>query len=211
MTRMLTRHVSTGIHGRFLYEPRDPARLLVGFHGYAENAETHMAELQQIPGAEAWSLAAVQALHPFYIRSETVIAASWMTRQDRELAIADNLDYVRRATGSLPRPEKLVFLGFSQGAAMAWRAAADFAWRCHGVISLGGDVPPDVAQEHVHLPPVLIARGKRDDWYTEEKFEKDLRFLRGATNVTTAVLDAGHEWTAEFREAAGAFLRAVLL
>jgi len=204
---MQTRHAATTVHGRFLHEPRHPARLLVGFHGYAENAETHMAELQQIPGAEEWSLAAVQALHPFYIRSETQIVANWMTSQDRELAIGDNLDYVRRAVGALPRPETLVFLGFSQGAQMAYRAAADFAWRCHGLIILGGDVPPDVAQEHVQLPPMLLARGKRDAWYTNEKFEKDLKFLKGATNVSTMTLDAAHEWTAEFRTAAGQFLR----
>ena len=206
MTGMPTRHVATGIHGRFLYEPRDPALLLVGFHGYAENAGLHMAELQRIPGAEEWSLAAIQALHPFYSRNQG-IAASWMTVQDRELHIADNLDYVRRVIDSLPRPERLAFLGFSQGAAMAWRAAADFAGRCNGVISLGGDVPPDVAQKHVQLPPALIARGKRDEWYSEEKFKDDLMFLRTATEVTDLSLDAGHEWTAEFREAAGAFLK----
>ena len=59
---MNTYHVATNVHGRFLHESRDPARLLVGFHGYAETAEMHMAELQKIPGAGEWSLAAVQAL-----------------------------------------------------------------------------------------------------------------------------------------------------
>lgn len=202
-------HVATTVHGRFVYEARDPARLLVGFHGYAENAMVHIAELRQID-ADGWSLAAVQALHPFYGRNEA-IAANWMTVQDRELHIPDNIEYVRRVVGSLPRPEKLVFLGFSQGAAMAYRAAADFAWRCHGLVILGGDVPPDVAQEAVHLPPVLLGRGKRDDWYNEEKLEKDLKFLKRATNVKTIELDAAHEWTAEFRTAAGAFLREILL
>ncbi len=202
---MRTHHISTTVHGRFLYERRDPARLLVGFHGYAENSLIHMGELQKIADAQEWSLAAVQALHPFYSRNQG-IAASWMTVQDRELHIADNLDYVRKAILSLPRPARLVFLGFSQGAAMAWRAAADFAGRCHGVITLGGDVPPDVAQEHVHLPPALVARGAKDEWYTDEKFEEDLRFLRRATSVTSVVLDAGHEWTDEFRTAVGKFL-----
>ncbi|HSP17852.1 MAG TPA: phospholipase [Thermoanaerobaculia bacterium] len=199
------RHVSANVRGRLLYERRDPARLLVGFHGYAQTAEIHMADLQRIEAVEEWSVAAVQALHPFYTRSETT-GASWMTRQDREIAMADNIDYVRRAVGSLPRPETLVFLGFSQGVAMAYRAAADFAWRCHGLIALGGDVPPDVAQEGVHLPPVLLARGKEDDWYTAEKLEKDLRFLRGATDLTTCLFEGGHEWSDEFRAAAGRFL-----
>lgn len=208
---MEIRHVSTRAHGRFLYEARDPTYLLVGFHGYAETAEIHMKDLQKIPGNEAWSLAAVQALHPFYIKNYSEIVASWMTTQDRQLAIADNIDYVRRVVADLPRPEKLVFLGFSQGGAMAFRAAADFAWRCHGIIALGRDVPPDVAQEGVHFPPTLLARGTRDDRYTEEKFEKDLKFLGGATKLTTCVFDGGHEWTDEFRDAVGAFLRRLLL
>lgn len=207
---MHTRHVSTTVHGRFLYEPRDPTRLLAGFHGYAENALIHLNELQKIPGIDEWSLAAIQALHPFYSRSEG-IAASWMTVQDREFHIADNIDYVRRVIGSLPRPEKLVFLGFSQGAAMAYRAAADFAWRCHGLIILGGDAPSEVESDGVQLPPVLLARGKRDEWYNDEKFKNDLKFLRGVTKVESVELDAGHEWNDEFREAAGAFLRKILL
>lgn len=205
---MALRHVTTTVHGRFLHEPRDPARLLAGFHGYAQTAEIHLADLQSIPGSEEWSLAAVQALHPFYTRGETAIVASWMTSQDRDFHIADNLEYVRRVLSTLPPPKTLVFLGFSQGAAMAFRAAADFGPRAAGLIVLGGDVPLDVAQEGVHLPPVLLARGERDDWYKEAKFKQDLNFLRRVTDVTPCVFDGAHEWTDEFRAAAGEFLRA---
>lgn len=203
---MQIRHVSASVQGRFLYERRDPARLLVGFHGYAEQAESHMAELLKIPGGEEWSLAAVQALHPFYIRGGEQVVSSWMTSQDREQAIAGNIDYVRRAVGSLPHPETLVFLGFSQGAAMAYRAAADFAWRCHGIIALGGDLPPDVAQEHVQLPAVLVGRGTADEWYSEEKLNKDLKYLRRSTKVTFCAFEGGHGWSEDFRAAAGEFL-----
>lgn len=208
---MTLHHVAATVHGRVLSDARDPARLLVGFHGYAQNAKVSIDDLRTIPGTEEWSLAAVQALHPFYIRGGPGIGASWMTAQDRELAIADNIDYIRRAVGTLPRPEKLVFLGFSQGVAMAFRAAADFAWRCHGLIALGGDVPPDVEEDGVHLPKTLLARGERDEWYTDEKFKEDLKFLAKVTDVTPCAFAGGHEWSDEFRAAAGAFLQRVLL
>ena len=183
--------------------------MLMGFHGYGENASIHMEELQKIAGIDDWSLVAVQALHPFYSRTQG-IAASWMTVQDREYHIDDNIDYVRRVAGSLPRPETLVFLGFSQGVAMAYRAAADFAWRCHGLIILGGDIAPDVEErEDLQLPPVLLARGKRDEWYSDEKFKEDLKFLKRAARVETLVFEGSHEWTPEFREAAGNFLRRI--
>jgi hypothetical protein len=81
-------------HGRYLIcAPRGGAAcpMLVGFHGYAETAADHMQALQTIPGHEDWLLVSIQALHPFYTRKERVVA-SWMTRDDRELAIADNVD-----------------------------------------------------------------------------------------------------------------------
>ena len=49
MNEIQTRSVSTTTHGRVLLREGDPARLLVGFHGYGENAERHMAELLRIP------------------------------------------------------------------------------------------------------------------------------------------------------------------
>src|ERR1700674_3130677 len=96
------------VHGRYLVRHGPPERLLVGFHGYAENAERHMIELERIPGVERCTLVAVQALHPFYLTRTQEIVASWMTRQDRELAIADNKAYVRGVVSALPHPPTLV-------------------------------------------------------------------------------------------------------
>jgi predicted esterase len=205
---MNTHTIETSVHGRFLHEARGAEKLLVGFHGYAEVAESHLAELQKIEGIETWSLAAVQALHPFYTRSGQVVA-SWMTSLDRELAIADNVAYVHKVLGTLPKPRTLVFIGFSQGAAMAARAAA-YAGPAAGLILLGGDIPPEIrADERLILPPVLLARGTRDEWYTEEKFNNDLSFLESKTRVTPCVFDGGHEWTDPFRHAAASFLRSL--
>lgn len=165
-----------------------------------------MEAVEAIPGIERWSVAAVQALHPFYTRSGQIVA-SWMTSQDRELAIAANVAYVRRVVEALPPAEVYVCLGFSQGATMAARAAA-YSVKAAGLILLGGDLPPDVKQDpHVELPPVLLSRGTRDDWYTEEKFKEDMSYLSG--RVTPCVFDGGHEWSDEFRAAAARFLSAL--
>src|SRR6202008_4756374 len=175
---MIDRTLETSIHGRYLWEERGAERMLVGFDGYAETAEIHMAELEKIPGIESWSVAAVQALHPFYTRSGSIVA-NWMTSLDRDHAIADNIAYVHRVLASLPTPRTLVFLGFSQGAAMAARAAASVQTSA-GLILLGGDLPPEIhADPSVALPPMLLARGELDEWYTAEKFNKDLSDLEG--------------------------------
>jgi len=52
----------------------------------------------------------VQGLHRFYRSRSEIVVASWMTKQDRELAIGDNIDYVRRAVESFGGYERLVFL-----------------------------------------------------------------------------------------------------
>lgn len=200
--------IETSVHGRVIHEDRRGDALLVGFHGYGEDAAAHFEQLAQIPGIETWSVAAVQALHPFYTRSGAIVA-SWMTSLDRELAIVDNINYVRRVLESLPPRRTLVFAGFSQGAAMAARAAAHAA-PAAGLILLGGDVPPELhTDESLRFPPVLLGRGTRDEWYTDEKFRKDLSFLESKTRVTRCVFAGGHEWTDDFRAAAGEFLRSV--
>ena len=205
---MEVRNIEAMVHGRFAYQSRTPD-LLVGFHGYGENAGIHFEALQRIPGIEDWSVAAVQALHPFYgpRSGGGVVVASWMTREDRELAIADNVRYVQRVVRSLPKPRRLVFAGFSQGVAMAYRSAA-FGEVADGLIVLGGDVPPDVVPQISKLPPILLGRGSQEDRYTEEKFEEDLRTLAKG-HVTPCVYEGGHEWTDEFRAAAGEFLKRV--
>lgn len=196
-------HVETRVHGRSVVVQRGVRNLVVGFHGYAETAEVHLAELARIPGIDAWNVAAIQALHPFYTRAGEVVA-SWMTSVDRELAIADNVEYVRRVIERLPAADKLVFAGFSQGAAMAYRAAA--AFRCEGVVILGGDLPDDV--ELRKLPPILIGRGARDEWFTSEKLKNNLNSLSEAS-VELFEFDGGHEWTDAFRERAGEFLKRI--
>jgi dienelactone hydrolase len=190
------------VHGRYVVRDGPPERLFVGFHGYAQTAEKHLEDVEPIPGLDAWTVVCIQGLNRFYVGRSIETGAGWMTRQDRELAIADNIDYVRAVVAALPPAKTIVVEGFSQGAAMAYRAAASLD-RVAGIVILGGDIPPDVDGP---LPPLLIGRGADDDWYTDEKFKKDLSSLAGRARVETAVAPGRHEWTDAFRSAAGEFL-----
>ncbi|MEO8195810.1 MAG: phospholipase [Thermoanaerobaculia bacterium] len=211
------RTIATSTHGRYLLRrpDREPTLLLVGFHGYRENATRHLAELERIPGADGWALLAVDALHAFYAGSTGEVLRGWMTRELREEAIADNVAYVRRILDQV-RPEigwhlPLAFLGFSQGASMAWRTALLAG---HGgapppkVVALAGDIPPELA---AHLGPfpeqVLLAHGDQDPWYTPEKLAADVQLLQTkGVHPEVLTFTGGHLWTDEFRQAAGAFL-----
>jgi predicted esterase len=205
-----THHIAVTTHGRYLTTGDGP-QLLVGFHGQGETAEAHLDALHAIAAGTSVTLVSVQALNRYNTRTGE-IAACWMTRQDRELAIADNLAYVRRVIDAVEsarggRPGRLVYAGFSQGVAMAYRAAAFAGRRAAGLIALAGDLPPDVAPVAATLPPVLIGRGTTDAWYTAAKAADDLRRLReGGTNVEEFVFASGHVWDGSFIARARAFL-----
>ena len=176
--------------------------------------------MRTIPGADACLRVSIQGLHRFYrSRSEDVVAG-WMTRQDRDLAIADNVAYTIAVLDAVmrewPTDSRVVFCGFLQGVAMAFRAAVAGARRgtargvvaVVGVIALGGDVPPELDAASLGLiPAALVGRGARDGWYAAEIFDADVERLRGAgVHVDPVALDAGHEWTEAFSRAAGTSL-----
>lgn len=210
-------HVPARVHGRVVVRdaPFDGkrSRLVLAFHGYKQRAESMIEALDGVPGLERWTLASIQALHPFYAKNGDVVA-NWMTKEDREMAIRENIDYVDEATVALQRDRRadvIVCVGFSQGAAMAWRAAVLGRRRADGIVSLGGDIPPELKDEPAeHFPIALIGGGTGDTFYTEEKMNADLALLAEKDAPHGHVRFAGgHEWTDEFRQELGRFLAAL--
>ena len=203
-------------HGRTIVRAARAAAsrgVLVGCHGYMENAALQLERLAAIPDASTWTLVSVQALHRFYRGRTEQVVASWMTHEDREAAIADNIAYVDAALDAVPHDgsTRIVYAGFSQGVAMAFRAAVRGRRRAAGVIAVGGDIPPELlADGELVFPRILLARGTRDEWLTEAKFDADVASLsaRGAP-CRPLVYDGAHEWNEAVSSAAGEFLAAL--
>jgi predicted esterase len=210
----IERAIAVPTHGRYIIEEStgaDPWRLLVGFHGYAEAAEAQLVRLQSIRLPDRWLRVSVQGLHRFYRTRTTDVVASWMTKQDRELAIGDNVSYVEAVIDDVARAGQVtcvVFAGFSQGVAMAFRAAVRSKRRVAGVIALGGDVPPELdARTLANVNAVLIGRGSADQWYGPETLASDVERLQSArVGVDVVEFEGGHEWSEEFSRAAERFL-----
>ena len=212
---MEIRTIEARTHGRYAVRVPGvpgPWPVLVGFHGYGENAATHLAALEGMANAQGWLMVAVQGLHRFYKKGGDVVA-SWMTNEDRELAIADNLAYVSQVVAAVraefsTRPA-LVFAGFSQGTAMAFRAAAHVPATM--LIVAGGDVPPElVAGGSVSLPPVFYGRGQDDQLYPADAHARDVAALeRLGVAVEPVTFEGGHELAPEFLTMAGRRLAGV--
>src|SRR5215813_15424072 len=124
----VTEHsIEVTTHGRYLLHGAGPGKpILVGFHGYGESAEMQLDRLRSISGSDRWILVAIQGLHRFYRRRSDEIVASWMTRQNRDLAIRDNSSYVLKVIDTVAKEcnaaNTVVLSGFSQGVAMAFRS-----------------------------------------------------------------------------------------
>jgi predicted esterase len=211
---MIERTISATTHGRYITNDKDATSpILMGFHGYAEAAEMEFKRLQSIEGSDEWFIVAVQGLHRFYNRRMDTVVASWMTRQDRELAISDNAAYaaavLNAITRNAPTSPKLVLSGFSQGVAMAYRCAVLNDRSVRGVIALAGDIPPELDAATLRkIPAVLLGRGDNDEFYTFEKLEADKNRLNAAgVAVEVVTFSGGHEWNDTFRNAASEFLK----
>jgi predicted esterase len=202
--------VPTATHGRVLIEPARAAAargLIVGFHGYAETAAIQLERLNAIPGTTTWTRVSAQGLHRFYERRTGQVIACWMTHEDRDDAIRDNVAYIGAVLETAPIDPSLplVYAGFSQGVAMAYRAACRGPRRAAAVIAVGGDVPPELLDDPaVAFPRVLMIRGRNDEWYSQQKFERDATALRSrGVELEALLVDGGHEWHAPVNEAAG--------
>ena len=214
----LQRHAAAQVHGRyFVRPPRSGAGdlWLVGFHGQGQTGDEFLASLERAPRSPAWLVASVQGLNRHYTGRDQRVAATWMTSQDRELVIADNVGWVNTVLDQLEQefgaPRAIVFAGFSQGVAMAYRAGLLGRRACAAIVAGCGDVPPElIAQTVRKWPRVLGATGTSDAWYTPDRLAADLKQLRArGCETRVLVFEGGHEWTQALSDAVGLLLKDV--
>jgi predicted esterase len=216
---MKTYHVETQVHGRVvIQEPIKPKSekwpVLVGFHGYGQGALDELEILQSIPGIEEWFLISIQALHSFYPKRGRY-GSSWMTSQDRELRIQENVAYFKTVLKQMkkeyPLSETLVCHGFSQGTNMACRAAMLGGFPCSGLMLVGGDT--DTGLSYAKLPAMHWSRGDRDCVYDEQRWMKEVQEFRSREQIPlrAEVFKGEHAPEYDYFQKSGAFLREILL
>lgn len=144
-------------------------------HGYGQLARRFLRRFRPLDDGTRLVIAP-EGLSRFYTGSEpgrhgpeSVVGATWMTREDRLAEIDDYVRYLDRLADVLlsgRRDARVTVLGFSQGVATAARWCALGRMRPSRLVLWGDFLPPDLdlvaAREAWAGAEVVLVRGTRD-------------------------------------------------
>lgn len=213
-------HLSVGRQARyFLAGPTTSpvAELWIALHGHAQLASRFLRWLSPLEDGTT-VIAAPEALSRFYLETRldgghgATVGATWLTREDREVELADAMAYLDRLTHHLTetlRPSRLGILGFSQGAVMALRWLTAGGPRPSRLVLWGVPLPQDLLAERISARlsgvPIVLAAGETDPYATPGTIEQDAERLRQAgLGVEVIRFPGGHEIPAgPLRQAVG--------
>ncbi len=155
----------------------------------------------------ARAIVAPEALSRYYLdntrggsHADSAVGATWMTREDRDSEIADQiayLDSLHDAVAAQAAPgASLTVLGFSQGVATACRWLDRGRPRADRLICWGGAIPDDVRlgeDSPIRHPALWLVAGSRDMYATAERVAHQESVLQAArVPFTRLSFDGGH-------------------
>jgi len=187
MRAVETRHLTVTRTARYhvLGGGGAPSEVCFALHGYGQLAAPFLTELEGVAGSGRL-LVAPEGLSRFYLRSGSgPIGASWMTREDREAEIADQVAYLDRVGAGVGRDLadlRISVLGFSQGAAAAGRWVVLGGVRPQRLILWGSGFPTDLdaARARAALAGVRVdlVAGDGDEVFPSDAHDRELARLR---------------------------------
>jgi predicted esterase len=188
-----------------LGQPSAADEVWIALHGYGQLAEEFAAAFPSLV-TEHRAVVVPEALNRYYkekaghrgSHAETPVGTTWMTRRYREAEILDQVAYLDQLVGVVaPAGARICLLGFSQGAATAWRWVTFGATRFARVVAWAGalpvDLPLDQARERIPEVGVDVVHGQRDGMISWVDVDGQVGRLREAGIVATVTtFDGGH-------------------
>ena len=159
-------------------------------HGYGTLASDFIKEFEGIANT-ARLIVAPEGLNRYYISTapefhgpDSKVGSTWMTREDREVEIADYVRYLDDLYASimdLIGVARVTVLGFSQGGATANRWITRGSSRADRLVMWGSTLPADAdlneAAEFFRLVDLTIVYGLRDQYASQGMIESYLQTL----------------------------------
>ncbi|MCB0789897.1 MAG: hypothetical protein KDB75_11365 [Flavobacteriales bacterium] len=170
-----------------LGDPATARMVWVVLHGYGQLARFFLNKFEGLE--DGLLIAAPEGLSRFYLDAQHQrVGATWMTREDREHEIGDQLSYLDALAASLldgcPQAEGLGVLGFSQGVATACRWTALGKANAQHLVLWGGSMPPDLdrslMRERWGGMQVHLVQGEKDELVPEEVVRANAAILQRA-------------------------------
>jgi predicted esterase len=169
-------------------------------HGYGQLSQYFIRKFSSLTEAQH-TVIAPEGLHRFYLNGTSGrVGASWMTKEERLDDIEDNLNYLDSVYSTYianANYERVVLLGFSQGASTAAR------WlelrrpeRVTTFIQWAGVFPPDLLPIHTQpMTPIrhVVVVGNQDPYFSEEINELIPNPLLSFGDYETLIFDGGHD------------------
>ena len=148
------------------------------FHGYGQLARYFIRKFDFLQ--EQALVVAPEGLSSFYLEgTEGRVGASWMTREQRLLAIQNNLCYldtVYQQINTLHKPVYTTVLGFSQGVATLVRWLISSKISFNRLIMCAGSFPEEITKEDaikvIGGKPCYYLYGDKDPYMKNGNFEK---------------------------------------
>jgi predicted esterase len=184
-----------------------PQEIWVVCHGYAQLARYFLRAFEPLNDGTR-TIVAPEALNRYYFETapgvhgrDARVAATWMTREDREHEIEDYVAYLdalaaRLREGSAARAEaRIIALGFSQGAATVSRWVARGVTDVAHVVLWGSSVAHDLElrPDLFRGASLTLAMGDADPHISEQRVEREDRRLRDAgLHYRLLRYDGGH-------------------
>jgi len=176
-------------------------------HGYGQLAQPFLASFERV-ASPTRLIVAPEALSRFYLDRSALpndqpprVGATWMTREDRDHEIADQVAYLD-ALHDLVRPAapaavRLRVLGFSQGVATVARWLALGRARADELILWAGAFPPDVEltgfARRLGPASVVLVAGARDELASWTTADSQLqRFTDAGVSARLVAFEGGH-------------------
>ena len=175
-------------------------------HGYGQLAREFLAGFEPI-AAPGRLIAAPEALSRFYTGSADArhsaarVGASWMTREDREAEIADQIAYLDgiadQLLSQLPDRPRVRALGFSQGASAVCRWAVLGKTRPNELILWAGEIPAEFTDEtlaeRLRHVAVNVVAGSRDRLVPDALVRhQEARLRKAGLEPRVSRFDGGH-------------------
>jgi predicted esterase len=170
--------------------------VIIACHGYAQLANYFLKWFEGVEN-EKIAVIAPEGLNRFYWQGFSGrVAASWMTKEDRESDIADYVYFIDQIAYKFPN-KKIIAIGFSQGAATICRWAHQTVTEIEHIV-LWGSVFPDGLEMETFIKkfknPIQLVFGDSDEYYSEKQISSvKSTFSNQEENIEFTSYSGGHK------------------